>query len=289
MGPALRLIARTVLAVGVFFLGWAYCATLLFDGPSFVATGQVVPYVVVPAAGLASLAVGLGLVGGIVVPRRPRAGLVVLGIVGAANGALGLPILPGEGGWSFTGVLLLVVGATIALGAAGLLAIPTPVVPRSGFAAERAPELHERTAAETNLAWSVGIAGVLLLICALLELVRRLAELPGASEHWAGDITFWLATVLPLPIAVGSVALVAGRWFAHRSIGPGHAVVLWLVLVLGGVAWLVFADLSAAAGGGSFRPLEDPLLWYPDAAILGSIFGAVAAGISELGKRRSAT
>lgn len=287
MGPSFRPIWRIALAIGVFFLGWMYCAALLFLGPTAVATGEPV-YVVVPAVGLVSLAIGIAFAAGVIVHRRPRSGLVILGIVGAASAALALLVVVDADGASFVGVVLLVVGAAIVLGAVGLLTAPTPVVSGSALTTERAAEPHERTAAEMGLAWSVSIAGAVLLICALLELGRRLPELTGAGEHLAGDIAFWLALVLPLPIAVGSVALIAGRWLARRSIGPGRAVVLWLVLVLGGIAWLVFADLSAAAGGGSFRPLEDPLLWYPDALVLGSVFGAVAAGISELERGRSA-
>jgi len=61
------------------------------------------------------------------------------------------------------------------------------------------------------------------------------------------------------------------------------------VLVLVAAGWLVMADLAAAAGGGSFRPLQDPLLWYPEAAIIGSVCAAAVLVLSASVPRPSAT
>ena len=303
MSPLLRRVARVVLALGVFFLAWGYAATLLMTAPTAVETGLIVR-VLVAAGGLVALATGLALTAGIVVRRRPRAGLAVLMALGTANAALGfLTLLDPELG-SFTGIgllgivgaaitgtVLLVVGAAIALCAAILLSVPAAGTAASSTttAPPGTPVMREALTAGTGLALSIGIAGALLLTRALLELVQRLAELPGASEHWAGDVTMWLILVLPLPIAVGSVALVAGRWLARRPIGAGAAIAAWLVLVLVAAGWLVMADLAAAAGGGSFRPLQDPLLWYPEAAIIGSVCAAAVLVLSASVPRPSAT
>jgi hypothetical protein len=299
VSASLRPVARVVLAVGVFFLAWWYGATLLVTVPTAAETGRIV-HVLVATGGLVLLATGLALAVGIVVPRRPQAGFVVLMALGTANGALGLLtlldhelgsftgiVLFGIVGAAITGIVLLVVGASIALGAATLLAVPAPGAAVSATAPPVTSTLREPSTVGTGLAFSVGIAGALLLARALLELAQGLAELPGASEHWAGDVALWLIIVLPLPIAVGSVALVAGRWLARDPIVTGVATAAWLALVLASAGWLVMANLAAADGGGSFRPFEDPLLWYPEAAILGSVGGALVLVLSALIPRRS--
>lgn len=303
MSPSLRPVARVVLAVGVFFLAWGYGATLLMWAPTAVETGQIVR-VLVAACGLVAMAVGLALAAGIVVRRRPRAGLAVLMALGTANAALGFLTLldpelgsfTGIGllgivGATITGIALLVVGAATALCAATLLSVPASGAAASATMTAPAgtPVVHEPSAAGTGLALSIGIAGALLLARALLELVQGLAALPGASEHWAGDVAMWLIIVLPLPIAVGSVALVARRWLARHPPGAGAATAAWLALVLVSVGWFVMAGLAAGAGGGSFRPLQDPLLWYPVAAMIGSVCGAAVLVLAASVPRQPAT
>ncbi len=88
-----------------------------------------------------------------------------------------------------------------------------------------------RSPVEVAAAWSLAIAGLLVLARALLELVEGLAELPGAGEHWAGDVVMWLVFVLPIPILAGVTLLAAARWLWRHRIGARGATAVWLVLV----------------------------------------------------------
>jgi len=145
----------------------------------------------------------------------------------------------------------------------------------------------ERSPVEVGLTWSLAIGGGLILGRALLELLKGLAELPGASEHWAGDVTLWLILVLPIPIMVGSAGLLAAWWLSTHAIAPRRAAAIWLAIVVIAVIWSGLLVTSAAAQGNYIRPFDDPLLWAPLAAVVGSI-GGVGVLVAILVRRRIA-
>jgi len=149
------------------------------------------------------------------------------------------------------------------------------------------PETIERSPIEVALTWSVGIGGGLILGRALLELLRGLVELPGASEHWAGDVMLWLMLVLPIPIMAGTAGLLAARWLSGHAIGPRRAVVGWLALVVIAIIWISLVVAPAAVQGNYIRPFDDPLLWAPLAAVIGMISGVVVL-VAILVRRRIA-
>jgi len=143
-----------------------------------------------------------------------------------------------------------------------------------------------RSPVESALAWSVGIGGGLILARALLELAEGLAQLPGASEHWAGDVMLWLILVLPIPIGVGSTGLLAARWLSSHSIGDARAMAVWLSVACIALAWIWLAWTSVTDQGGDVRAFDDPMLWLPGGALIGVICGIVALPAAVLVRGR---
>jgi hypothetical protein len=145
----------------------------------------------------------------------------------------------------------------------------------------------ERSPVEVALTWSLAIGGGLILGRALLELLKGLAELQGASEHWAGDVTLWLVLVLPIPVMVGAAGLLAAWWLSTHAIAPRRATAVWVAIVVIAVIGIGLVVTSAAAQGNYIRPFDDPLLWAPLAAVIGSIGGVVVLVVT-LVRRRTA-
>lgn len=136
-------------------------------------------------------------------------------------------------------------------------------------------ETIEQSPIGVALTWALGIGGGLTLARALLELLSGLAELPGASEHWAGDVMLWLILVLPIPIMAGSAGLLAARWLSGHAIGARRASAAWLVLAGIAMTWILL-DVAFVVGQGNYLwPLDDPLLWAPIAGVIGTISGVV--------------
>lgn len=153
-----------------------------------------------------------------------------------------------------------------------------------GGAGETAGSL-ERSAVEAGLAGSLAIGGLLTLARALLELLQGLTELPGASEHWAGDVIMWLVFVLPIPITAGIASLAGARWLSHDPIGARGATAIWLVLVGIAMVWILVDVAFVVGQGNDVRPLEDPLLWAPIAGLVGSIAGVALLVAMEVRRR----
>lgn len=271
----LEAVATPVLWLGVAGLLWALGAWLLFATMNGV-SGEMLLDVVVRVGLVVALVAGTAL------SRGSPNGYLVLALAGAACAVLTVgPLVYG----SVTGTVTLLIAALTALAALvrWLTGRATgsvhPVDAGSGAGA--AP----RSPVEIATAWSLAIAGLLVLARALLELVEGLAELPGASEHWAGDVVMWLVFVLPIPILAGVTLLAAGlRLWRHR-IGARGATVAWLVLVGIATTWIL-VDVAFVVGQGNYvRPFEDPLLWAPIAGLVGSIAGVVLLVAIEVRRR----
>jgi hypothetical protein len=288
-------IATPVLWLGVFGLLWALGAWLLF-----ALMGGIADEVLLGAVVRVALVVAL--VAGTVVSRRSRIGYQILAAAGLACAVLyGGAFTVG----SITGMVTLVAaGATLV---AALVRLRTSTAPEGALeagAGETAGSLEwsatesvqsvdtgsgagaaPRSPVEAAVAWSLAIAGLLVLARALLELVKGLAELPGAGEHWAGDVVLWLVFVLPIPILAGVTLLAAARWLWGHRIGARGATAIWLVLVGIATTWIL-VDVAFVVGSGNYvRPLEDPLLWAPIAGLVGSIAGAVLLVVIEVRRR----
>ena len=115
-----------------------------------------------------------------------------------------------------------------------------------------------------------------------------LAELPGASEHWEGDVVMWLVFVLPIPILAGVTLLAAARWLWRHRIGARGATAVWLVLVVIATIWIL-GVVAFLVGQGNYVRLDDPLLWAPIAGLVGSIAGVVLLAVIEVRRRVSGT
>ncbi len=271
----LEAVATPVLWLGVAGLLWALGAWLLFatmDGVS----GEMLLDVVVRVALVAALVAGTAL------SRRSPNGYLVLALAGAACAVLTVgPLVYG----SFMGTVTLLIAALTAVAAfvRWLTGRATESVQPvdAGSGAGAAP----RSPVEAAAAWSLAIAGLLVLARALFELVGGLAELPGAGEHWAGDVVMWLVFVLPIPILAGGTLLAAARWLWRHRIGARGATATWLVLVGIATIWIL-VDVAFVVGQGNYvRPLEDPLLWAPIAGLAGSIAGVVLLVAIEARRR----
>ena len=115
---------------------------------------------------------------------------------------------------------------------------------RTSTAPEGAPEgsaeetagLLERSPVEAAAAWSLAIAGLLVLTHALLQLVVGLAELPGASGSLGS-------------LAVVSAALLLGvlAWRSHSTlVGAAYALVGAFLVFLPVLAWRFAAQINDA-------------------------------------------
>jgi hypothetical protein len=142
----------------------------------------------------------------------------------------------------------------------------------------------ERSPVEAAAAWSLAIAGLLVLTRALLQLVVGLAELPGASEHWAGDVVMGLVFFLPIPILAGATLLAAARWLWRHRIGARGATAIWLVLVVIATIWILVV-VAFLVGQGNYVRLDDPLLLAPIAGLVAALAGVVLLAAIEVRRR----
>lgn len=270
----LEAVATPVLWLGVAGLLWALGAWLLFAAMDGV-SGEMLPDVVV------RVALVVVLVAGIALSRRSPNGYLVLALAGAACAVQTMGAVVHGSGMGTVTLLIAALTAVAALVRWLTGRATGSVQPLDAGGAAAGP----RSQVEVAAAWSLAIAGLLALARALLELVEGLAELPGASEHWAGDVVMWLVFVLPIPILAGVTLLAAGlRLWRHR-IGARGATVAWLVLVGIATIWIL-ADVAFVVGQGNYvRPLEDPLLWAPIAGLVGSIAGVVLLVAIEVQRR----
>ena len=132
-----------------------------------------------------------------------------------------------------------------------------------------------RSPIEAAVAWSLAIGGLLVLGRALVELLEGLAELPGANEHWAGDVTLWLVFVLPVPVLAGATMLAAARWVWRHRIGSRGAIAVYVGAVGFAAAWIAIEAGWFLGQGSYWGSLDDPLLWAPVALLTGAAVGAV--------------
>jgi hypothetical protein len=220
---------------------------------------------------------------------KARMIVVVLVIIAVAGYGIGEATGSWLGYWTghAAGVAIAVAGAVTVLAVLVLLRGRRAVEDAADDAGRERSETIERSPVEVALTWSVWIGSGLLLGRALLELLKGLAELPGASEHWAGDVTAWLVLVLPIPIMIGMAGLLSAGWLSGHAIGPRRAAVGWLALVIFALSWISLVVASAAAQGNYIRPFDDPLLWPPCAAVIGAISGVVLL-VAILVRRRVA-
>jgi hypothetical protein len=114
-----------------------------------------------------------------------------------------------------------------------------------------------------------------------------LAELPGASQHWEGDVVMWLIFVLPIPILAGVALLAAARWLWRHRIGARGATAVWLVLVVIATIWIL-GVVAFLVGQGNYVRLDDPLLWAPIAGLAASLAGVVLLVAIEVRRRVAA-
>ena len=265
----LEAVATPVLWLGVAGLLWALGAWLLFATMDGVSNEMLLDVVV-------RVALVVALVAGTALSRRSPNGYLVLALAAAACAVLRVGQL---GIGSFMGTVGLLIGALTALAAfvRWLTGRATESVQPvdAGSGADRGAGAAPRSPVEAAAAWSFATAGLLVLTRTLLELVAGLAELPGASEHWAGDVVVGLVFFLPIPILAGVTLLAAARWLWRHRIGARGATAIWLALVGIATIWIL-VDVAFVVGQGNYvRPLEDPLLWAPIAGLVGSIAGVV--------------
>ena len=260
-------IATPVLWLGVAGLLWALGAWLLFATMDGLSDERLLDVVV-------RVALVVALVAGTALSRRSPNGYLVLALAGAACAVLTEgPLFIG----SFVGTVTLLIAALTALAAfvRWLTGRATESVRPvdAGSGADRGAGAAPRSPVEAAAAWSLATAGLLVLTRTLLELVAGLAELPGASEHWAGDVVMWLVFVLPIPILAGVTLLAAARWLWRHRIGARGATAMWLGLVGIATMWILVVVAFLVGQGNYVRPLDDPLLWAPIAGLVGSIAG----------------
>ena len=270
--------ATPVRWLGVAGLLWALGAWLLFATMDGVRDEMLLDVAV-------RVALVVALVAGTALSRRSRVGYQVLAAAGLACAVLyGGAFTVG----SITGMVTFVAAATTLV--AALVRLRTSTMSEGaleGSAGETAGSL-ERSPVEAAAAWSLAIAGLLVLARALLELVKGLAELPGAGEHWAGDVVMWLVFVLPIPILAGVTLLAAARWLWRHRIGARGATAVWLVLVVIATIWIL-GVVAFLVGQGNYVRLDDPLLWAPIAGLVGSIAGVVLLAVIEVRRRVAGT
>jgi hypothetical protein len=147
----------------------------------------------------------------------------------------------------------------------------------AGAATDRG--LTRPSVVQEGLVWSLTIGGLLTAARAGLELVRGLAELPGASPHLSGDVTMWLMLALPIPVAWAATMLVAAWSVRHRRLSAGAAAAWWLVGTGLALAMYLLDAQYNAANNLIFRPLEDPLLWGPVGLAVGSLCGMLVVAV----------
>lgn len=270
----LAAVATPVLWLGVAGLLWALGAWLLFATMDGVRDEMLLDVVV-------RVALVVALVAGTALSRRSPNGYLVLALAAAACAVLRVGPL---GIGSFMGTVGLLIGALTALAAfvRWLTGRATESVQPvdAGSSAGTAP----RSPVEAAAPWSLAIAGLLVLARAILELVRGLAELPGAGEHWAGDVVMWLVFVLPIPTLTGVTLLAAARWLWRHRIGARGATAIWLVLVVIATIWILVV-VAFLVGQGNYVRLDDPLLWAPIAGLVASLAGVVLLAAIEVRRR----
>lgn len=270
----LEAVATPVMWLGVAGLLWALGAWLLFATMDGVSDEMLLDVVV-------RVALVVALVAGAALSRRSPNGYLVLALAAAACAVLRVGPL---GIGSFMGTVGLLIGALTALAAfvRWLTGRATESVQPvdAGNVAGAAP----RSPVEAAAAWSLAIAGLLVLTRALLQLVVGLAELPGASEHWAGDVVMGLVFFLPIPILAGATLLAAARWLWRHRIGARGATAIWLGLVVIATIWILVV-VAFLVGQGNYVRHDDPLLWAPIAGLAGSIAGVVLLVANEVRHR----
>lgn len=267
----MRAIATLAAWLGVAALLWALGAWLVF-----AAMGDAIADHAIEAIARAALLVAL--VVGVVVARGSPIGYLAVAVASAVCAA-GYALAAVAG--APVGVMTAVVFAVSALTAVAAFvrwrmggSTRAPAEPAGPVSASRAGP-PGRSPVETAVASGLAIGGLLVLGRAGLELVQGLAELPGASEHWAGDVVLWLVLVLPIPVLAGATMLAAARWVWRRRAGTRGAAVVGVAAVGLAVTWVV-AEASWFLGQGSYwGSLDDPLLWAPVALLVGVAAGAV--------------
>jgi hypothetical protein len=275
----LEAVATLVLWLGVAGLLWALGAWLLFATMDGVSDAMLLDVVV-------RVALVVALVAGIALSRRSPNGYLVLALAAATCAVLRVGPL---GIGSFMGTVGLLIGALTALAAfvRWLTGRATESVRPvdAGSGADRGAGAAPRSPVEAAAAWSLATAGLLVLTRTLLELVAGLAELPGASEHWAGDVVVGLVFFLPIPILAGVTLLAAARWLWRHRIGARGATAMWLGLVGIATMWILVVVAFLVGQGNYVRPLDDPLLWAPIAGLVGSLAGVVLLAAIEVRRR----
>lgn len=279
-----ELVVALVLWLGVAALLWALGAWLLLA----VMDEDLGAF---PVETIARVAILIVLGAGILIARRSPTGYAVL--AGGALACVGTAAAPAAGG-SFMGGVTVAIAAVTAVAAVARWALvrtarpgPRPVAPPSPDvgAARAVPAAVPRPPMETAVAAGLAVAGLVVLGRVILELVEGLAELPGASEHWAGDVILGLILGLPLPVLAGAAMLGTAAWLWRRRVGTVGAVAVAVVAVGLAVAWILIEAAWFLAQGSYWGSLDDPLLWAPVGVLVGAAAGAVVLAVLLAGER----
>ena len=139
-------------------------------------------------------------------------------------------------------VLGMVIGTALGFSDLGTIALAVTLAFFFGYALTSLPLLRAGFALATVI--PIALAADTFSI-ATMEIVDNLimVAIPGAMEAGAGDIVFWAALSVALPVA-GVIALPVNRWLIRR--GRGH-VALHKTGVHGGPPVKLVAGLAAAA------------------------------------------
>jgi len=149
-------------------------------------------------------------------------------------------------------------------------------------------EAGKRSRAAAVAAMSaLAVAALFTLGRALVELVWGINEIVESGEgHWSGDVTFWLVTVLPLPVLAALCMLAALPWAGRRATTTGRAAAFLVALAAIGLGWIALRGSAAAAEGSLVNvTLQDPLLWVPAGMLAGATVGAVVLSLLTLRER----
>jgi hypothetical protein len=268
--------------LGVAALAWTLGAWL-----PFAAMGDAVADLAVEAVARAALFVALG-VGAVAARWSPVGYLIVAAVAAASAAGHALAALGGApvGMMSAIGLAVAILTAVAALARWWEVRRGNASGGPAGFTPGPSFEPATRSPAETAVAAGLAVGGLLVLGRAAIETLQGLAELPGASEHWAGDVVAWLVFVLPIPILAGVTMLAVARWLWTRHPGTRWAAAVGIAAAGIAVAWIAI-DAAWFLGQGSYwGSLDDPLLWAPLSLLAGTAVWVIVLVGSSLRQGR---